>query len=55
MMWRKVTATVKDGIDRDSAMELMLETPSIIRRPILDTGDSLEVGFQPEQYAEIFT
>ncbi len=54
LMWRKVSGTVKEGIGRDSAIELMSETPSIIKRPILDTGDSLEVGFKPEQYAEIF-
>ncbi len=55
MMWRKVSDEVKANIDRDSAIELMLETPSIIRRPVLDTGGTRHVGFKPEQYAEIFS
>lgn len=54
MMWRKAPDEIKAGIDRDSSLELMLETPSIIKRPLLDTGSTLYVGFKPEQYAEIF-
>jgi len=55
MMWRKVPDDVKAAIDRESAIELMLETPSIIKRPVLDTGSGLQVGFKPEQYAELFS
>jgi Spx/MgsR family transcriptional regulator len=54
MMWRKVPQATKDNIDEASAMALMLETPSIIKRPVLDTGDARHVGFKPEQYAQIF-
>ena len=55
MMWRKVPDDVKAAIDRESAIKLMLETPSIIKRPVLDTGSGLQVGFKPEQYAELFS
>jgi len=54
MMWRKVPQDVKDNIDERSAISLMLETPSIIKRPVLRTGSELQVGFKPDQYAEIF-
>jgi len=54
MMWRKVPQDVKDNIDESSAISLMLETPSIIKRPVLRTGSELHVGFKPDQYAEIF-
>ena len=54
MMWRKVAAEVRDNIDESSAIALMLATPSIIRRPVLDTGKARHVGFKPDQYAEIF-
>ena len=54
MMWRKVPQAVRDNIDEASAISLMLETPSIIKRPVLDTGKVRHVGFRPEQYAEIF-
>jgi len=55
MMWRKVPQDVKDSIDEESAVALMLETPSIIKRPVLDTGSARHVGFKPEQYAQIFS
>lgn len=54
MMWRKVPQDIKDSIDEASAIALMLETPSIIKRPVLDTGKERHVGFKPEQYAQIF-
>ena len=54
MMWRKVPQDIKDNIDEVSAVALMLETPSIIKRPVLDTGKRRHVGFKPDQYAQIF-
>ncbi len=54
MMWRKVPDDVKTGIGLESAIGLMLETPSIIKRPVLDTGDGIHVGFKPEHYTQIF-
>lgn len=52
MMWRKVPQDVKDSIDETSAIGLMLETPSIIKRPVLENEGQLLVGFKPEQYQE---
>jgi len=54
MMWRKVPQAVKDSIDETSAIALMIETPSIIKRPVLDTGTQRYVGFKPDQYEQIF-
>jgi arsenate reductase len=28
----------------------MLNTPTLIKRPILDTGDKLIIGFKPDYY-----
>ena len=42
-------------MDRDKAIALMIEQPSMIKRPVLDLGDGrLLVGFRPEAYAEAF-
>jgi arsenate reductase len=54
MMWRKVSDEVKANIDEASAIQLMLATPSIIKRPVLDTGSHLEVGFSADRYQELF-
>jgi Spx/MgsR family transcriptional regulator len=55
MIWRKLPQEVRDNIDEQSAIELMLKTPSIIKRPMLDTGKARHVGFRPEQYEQIFS
>ena len=42
------------GLGPISAIALMIETPSIIKRPVLDTGKQRHVGFKPDQYEQIF-
>jgi arsenate reductase len=54
MMWRKVPDDVKASIDEKSAIKLMLETPSIIKRPVLEANGKVTVGFKPETYEELF-
>lgn len=54
MMWRKLSEQDRASICKDSAIKLMLATPSIIKRPVLDTGAQLAVGFKPDQYEKIF-
>lgn len=54
MMWRKLPDRTKAAIDRDSAIQLMIETPSMIKRPVLDTGTARHVGFKPDEYESIF-
>src|SRR5206468_2376357 len=44
----------KDGLTAAKAIALMLEQPSMIKRPVLDVGGVLLVGFKPEQYAQAF-
>jgi Spx/MgsR family transcriptional regulator len=50
MMWRKVPDAVRAGIDEEGAIKLMLETPAIIKRPVLDLGDRRMVGFDESAY-----
>jgi arsenate reductase len=52
--WRKLPQGVRDGIDQEGAIRMMLENPSIIRRPVLDTGSARHVGFSSAMYEEIF-
>lgn len=54
MIWRKLPEKLRSEIDGESAIRIMLETPSIIRRPLLDTGAIRHVGFSEAQYEEIF-
>jgi arsenate reductase len=44
----------KDGLGEKKAIALMTAQPSMIKRPVLDVGGKLMVGFKPEQYAMAF-
>ena len=54
MMWRRLPQGVRENIDEEAAVRVMLETPSIIKRPVLDIETARYIGFSPEQYAQIF-
>ena len=50
--FKKLPDKDKDGVTEKKAIALMLAQPSMIKRPVLDLGDSkLLVGFKPEIYA----
>ena len=48
--FRKLPDKDKDGITEKKAIALMLAQPSMIKRPVLDIGGKLLVGFKPETY-----
>ncbi len=54
--WRKLDSARQASIvDAASAIALMIEMPSLIKRPVLVVpGRPLQVGFKPERYAEHF-
>lgn len=48
--WRKLTDEQKATICKQSALEFMLETPTLVKRPVLDTGNKLLIGFKADNY-----
>ncbi len=52
--FRKLPDAAKADLDQAKAIALMLAQPSMIKRPVLETGDALIVGFKPETYAATF-
>ena len=48
--FRKLPDAVKEGLTEKKALALMLEQPSMIKRPVLEMGAKLLVGFKPETY-----
>jgi arsenate reductase (glutaredoxin) len=54
MTFRKLPESEKEGLSTRKAIGLMLVHPSAIRRPVLDVGGHLLVGFKPEPYAKAF-
>ena len=53
--WRALPDERKAAIvDDESAIALMLENPSVIKRPVLDKDGQFAVSFTPAQYQQIF-
>jgi arsenate reductase len=52
--WRALSETVKSQIEEASALQLMLDNPAIIKRPILQQDGRLHIGFSSQQYQEVF-
>jgi arsenate reductase len=50
--FRKLPDADKEDITPKKAIALMLEQPSMIKRPVLNVGGKLTVGFKPETYAK---
>lgn len=54
--WRKLDEDRRAAIiDKASALELMLEQPSVVKRPVLARDGQFSVGFTTEQYQTIFS
>ncbi len=52
LMWKKLSEAERADVDEAKALALMAQYPSLIKRPVLDTGSQLIVGFTPDNYAE---
>ena len=48
--FRKLSDQDKQGLTEKKAITLMLDQPSMIKRPVLEAGGKLLVGFKPEHY-----
>ena len=50
--FRKLSDADKAELNERKAISLMLAQPSMIKRPVLDLGGRVLVGFKPEVYAK---
>lgn len=54
LSWRKLSCTDKQNIDQNKAIHLMIQNPSLIKRPVLEFNGNIKVGFSPTHYTAIF-
>ncbi|MCA1490265.1 ArsC family reductase [Sinorhizobium alkalisoli] len=52
--FRKLDDAEKQELTAEKAIALMLKQPSMIKRPVLENGSKLVVGFKPELYEAEF-
>jgi len=50
--WRKLSDDQKSNVSKQAALQYMLETPTLIKRPLLDTGEKMIIGFKADNYQE---
>jgi arsenate reductase len=51
--FRKLSDADKSGLNERKALALMLAQPSLVKRPVLEVGGRLLVGFRPEVYSDL--
>lgn len=51
--WRGLADSDKTNLDRARAIELLLTHPALIKRPLLEVGEDVWLGFTPERYSEL--
>lgn len=55
LTYRGLPEAVKASLDEDSAIALMMEKPSIIRRPVIEAeGGRLLIGFSEDAFSASF-
>ena len=52
--FRKLPDAARRDLTQEKAIALMIGNPSMIKRPVLEKGGSLEIGFKPDRYAALF-
>jgi Spx/MgsR family transcriptional regulator len=53
--WKQLSPEQRETLDQHSAVTLLLEHPTLMKRPLLDTGSALHLGFKTADYQSLFT
>ncbi|WP_108445285.1 Spx/MgsR family RNA polymerase-binding regulatory protein [Halomonas denitrificans] len=48
--WRQLDDEEKENLDANSARELLLAHPTLLKRPLLENGDEILVGYRDGDY-----
>ena len=53
--WRQLPAEIQASIVNErEAIALMIQSPSLIKRPVIELGNKIMVGFDEEAYTKAF-
>lgn len=53
LTWRKIPEVDRNDMNQDRAFALIIERPTLLKRPVLESDDFLAVGFSEEQFADL--
>ncbi len=52
--WRQLSKAQQTDLDEDKAVQLMLQYPTLIKRPVLVSDGALLIGFKADSYTREF-
>lgn len=52
--WRQLPEAVKENINEKNVLDLLIEQPTLIKRPVLEKGGEIRVGFKEADYQALF-
>jgi arsenate reductase len=52
LTWKKLSDSERADVDEAKALALMAQYPTLIKRPLIECGKALIVGFDAARYAE---
>ncbi|WP_062060567.1 ArsC family reductase [Cellvibrio sp. OA-2007] len=52
--WKELDESTKTNFDETTAVAIISANPTLIKRPLLDTGTQKQVGFKDAEYTRIF-
>ncbi len=53
--WRQLPDVLKNNVDEQAAIKLMLEHPTLIKRPLLELNADYYLGFSVASYDALFS
>lgn len=53
--WKSLSGTTKNELDNNNIVDVIMETPTLIKRPLLDKNNQLTLGFRTEEYSTLFS
>ncbi len=52
LTWRKIPEVDRSGMTKDRAFALMLDQPTLVRRPVLESEKFMAVGFSEKRFGD---
>ncbi len=55
LTWRKIPEVDRAGMTQDRAFALILDQPTLLKRPVLESDRFLAVGFSEKRFSDYWT
>lgn len=52
LTWRKIPEVDRNEMSHDKALAVMIENPTVIKRPVLEDENFIAVGFSEKRFSE---